>query len=512
MRRRWLGCLEILLVPGIFISCAGEKSGEKLASPISEQELTEFHCGQCHLPPTPDLLPKDVWVNVLVQQRHFMGIRYPGENPYQGKGTQEGLHLEIGGIFPEEALVPDSTWHQIELYILDEAPDTLPEIKARPLVISQRFKSQIISPPLGGFPAVCMVDFDQMNHRIYIGDVNGFVAELDGSFEMTNFTQLRNPIVASLRFHDSDKLLLLDIGVLDPKDLPLGAIVMTDLQSFAQRALVFEELRRPVDFKVVDLDLDGKEDIVVCNFGHLIGDLSWYRNHGSKYEKIVLRDRPGAIKVEIVDWDGDQDKDIIVLFAHGDEGLWLFKNQGAGSFTEHNLIRFHPLYGCTDFQIKDINGDGDLDFVISNGDNSDGSQIVKPYHGIRIFENRGDNAFIETFFFAFPGAYKVLVSDFDLDDDPDLFAIAFYPNFEMDDMQSLVYLEQVGDGHFEASGFLESDRGRWMVADTGDLDQDGDQDIVIGSFTLGPGQVPSEIVASWHTSIDHLLFLENSTR
>jgi hypothetical protein len=345
-----------------------------------------------------------------------------------------------------------------------------------------------------------------------VGDVNGFVAELDRDFEMTNFTKLMNPVVRTIRLPAEDRLLFLDIGLIDPKDLALGALVMTDLKSFSQRSLVFEELIRPVDFAHIVLDGDGLEDVIVSEFGHLVGNLSWFRNTGTTYEKIILKRGAGALEIEVLDTDDDGDKDLLVQYAHGDEGLKLFRNHGSGHFEEETLLKLHPLFGSTDFDLVDFDGDGDLDIVYCNGDNSDRSQINKPYHGIRIFENDGTFSFTEAYFYPMYGAYQVAASDYDLDGDRDLFAISFYPNFDAASSNSLVYLENMGSYHFKPSGFALAERGRWMVMDLGDLDQDGDDDIVVGSFALGPGAVPGPLMLNWRKSSDHLLYLENLTR
>ncbi len=506
----WFALLVFMLT-GCASNLEAEKSKEEEAKGLSAEGVAQLYCADCHVFPEPQLLDKKSWQSVLPSMRHFMGLRYDGEDPYRGKGLQEGLYLGAADIFPDEPLISDTNWQKIEAYILQLAPDSLPLLPDRDLPQNSVFNERLVSPSLGGFPAICMLDFDTVNHRLYVGDINGFIAELDESFSIKNFSQLTNPIVKSVRLHDINQLLLLDVGVLDPKDLPAGAIVMTDLNSFAQRAVVFEELTRPVDFQLADFDHDGLDDIVVCGFGNLVGSLSWYHNTGTTYQKIPLVHQPGAIKLHCLDVEKDGDEDVIVLFAQGDEGIQLFRNDGLGNFDVDTLLRFHPLFGSTDFQLVDMDHDQDLDLVLSNGDNSDGSQVLKPYHGIRVFLNEGGFKLQESFFFPMHGAYKILVNDFDLDGDQDLIAIAFYPDYGRLD-QSIIYFENVGGNDFQPSGFHHSGAGRWMVMDVGDIDRDGDQDVIIGSFALGPGHVPETTLRHWRTSKDHLLWLENKTR
>ena len=484
----------------------------EIADDLSGSELSQIYCTKCHLYTAPDLLDKATWPPVLQQMRHFMGLRYPGENPFDGKGLQEGMYLEIANVFPTENSISIENWKKIEAFFLEEAPDSLSNSERRSLPTNNLFDARLESPDLGGFPAITMMDFDEVNKHLYLGDINGQMVELNADLEKTNFTQLRNPVVKSIRRHDIDELLLLDIGIMDPKDLAYGAVIMTDISSFSKRAMVFEELARPVDFALCDLDQDGREDIVTCNFGHLVGDFSWFRNTEQGYQKVVLSNNPGAIKVEALDIDTDGDQDLIVLFAHDDECILKYTNDGMGSFEVDTLIRMHALFGSTDFQLVDFEMDGDLDIILANGDNGDHSQILKPYHGVRLFSNDGNDRFTEAFFYPMYGTSKVVAHDFDQDKDQDIFAISFYPDFKDGLQNSLVFLENMGSLNFLATGFEQASKGRWMVMDMGDVDQDGDQDIVVGSFVLGPGDVPPEVLKRWRTSSDHLLFLENKMR
>ncbi|MCB0564242.1 MAG: VCBS repeat-containing protein [Phaeodactylibacter sp.] len=54
----------------------------------------------------------------------------------------------------------------------------------------------------------------------------------------------------------------------------------------------------------------------------------------------------------------------------------------------------------------DLNQDGREDILYVNGDNADYSIVDKPYHGVRLFLNNGNNEFSEKYFHPMPGAFR----------------------------------------------------------------------------------------------------------
>jgi hypothetical protein len=107
--------------------------------------------------------------------------------------------------------------------------------------------------------------------------------------------------------------------------------------------------------------------------GHLatvMGSLCWWKWIGKHYERRILADRTGAMRVYNRVWDHDGDIDLIAMFTHG--------NDGKGRFTEHALLHFPRTWGSSIFSLVDLDGNGDED---NDGDQKIGDPIFLPLNG-----------------------------------------------------------------------------------------------------------------------------------
>jgi len=299
-----------------------------------------------------------------------------------------------------------------------------------------------------------------------------------------------------------------------PSDVPEGAVVF--VPTGAQEAQpVLQNLRRPTHLSVADMNVDGLEDLLVCSFGNRLGRFSWFEGKaGGRYEEHVLIEAPGAIRSEVHDFNGDGRLDVMVQMAQAREAIYLLYNQGDGQFESRTVVEKHSLFGYADFQLVDFDKDGRLDLLTVNGDNGDNPAPGKSYHGVRLYLDAGENRFEEAWFYPLEGAYKALPADYDEDGDFDLVVISYYPDWSLGAGSTARYLENEGGGRFQTYALPEGAAGRWMTADAGDLDGDGDVDVALGSFTRGPVTipVPAAIESRWRGDGAAVLVLENTTR
>ncbi|NCD67979.1 FG-GAP repeat domain-containing protein [Mucilaginibacter agri] len=462
-------------------------------------ELFIRHCSVCHMLAEPTSLTKVVWeTHVLPVMASRMGIIYPGFDPLKGLSEEERKIVAQHHIIPNEAVMTDEDWKKLTKYVINNAPDSIPLDERRlnrnlPLknFIPQDIELDKQTPSL-----FTSLKYNESTHTLWIGDFYNRVFNWKYPDVVTAKMETKSPVV-DFNFRN-DTTYFTEIGKLYPTELSTGSFVQ-----FAKgnQTTVLPELHRPVSSLVEDLNKDGIPEIVVCNFGNKTGSFSLFKKNRSdaKYEEDILLLMPGAIKIYIKDMDGDGKKDIVAMFAQGDESVYIFYQKDNLKFRARRVLRFPPNYGTTDMVLTDYNHDGLTDIITVHGDNADFSPILKPYHGIRININAGNGTFKEKYFYPLYGVTKVLAEDFDKDGDIDLVATAFFPDFNKLVDESFVYLENVDQDKFTFKSYtLKRDVPiKTLALEKADIDGDGDMDIITGNFAQSPGQVPKQLDDKW---------------
>lgn len=453
----------------------------------------EAFCSRCHKMPDPAYFPKGRWADEV-----YRGYRFHEESLAREQASP-----------PTQAAIA---------YFLDRAPRQLPPPRAVEFVgeSSPRFRQRSSNaiPKVKG-PAVAHLSWRRWTaeraHALVIADMReGLVAASDGadhSWEL--LAKVPHPAHVEWVDLDSDTRMdavVADLGSYEPADHSRGSVVWLrqDDRGRLQPKVIASDLGRVSETRAADFNADGRVDLVVAEFGWqrtgrvlLLEQLHSHKGN-IEFRSRKLDERHGAIRVPPFDLDFDGDTDFVAQFGQEHESIVAFLNDGRGRFVVRPLgDAADPAYGSSGVTPCDLDGDGDMDLLASNGDMFD-SYMIKPYHGIRWLENQGELKFIEHRLLDLPGVHGASAADIDLDGDLDIVTAACYSLgafsslsiLEQQQTSSAVWLEQTLPGTFVCH---ELERGNpfHAVHLLADIDEDGDTDVLLGSFapaSLGPSR------------------------
>jgi len=292
-----------------------------------------------------------------------------------------------------------------------------------------------------------------------------------------------------------DDLVIADLGDTMPTDEAAGRVLValqTRKGDFEVRTLA-EGIGRVSDVRPVDLDADGDLDLLVAAFGFLReGGVYVLRNHSRAgeldFRSELVSARTGAVSVMPVDdLQPGTGRGFVVAFAQHHERVSAFYPR-ADAVTGYEEIPLyaapHPAWGTSHLSPADLDGDGDLDFLLSNGDTLDDGVAFKPYHGVTWLENRGTQGFAAHPIGDLYGAHAAEAADLDGDGDLDVVACGFLPQVALPvvsdgrRIDSVIWFERDGDEWIPWA--IESDHPRHTGLHLTDLDADGRLDVVVG--------------------------------
>ena len=467
---------------------------------VAEATPEQVHalCGACHAYPPPETFPRSAWRKEVKQGYDFLrdstlALPYP----------------------PMESVVR---------YYETRAPLELPLPRSEnaPGEVPLRFNRQGFRSADGGtFPAVTNVNlvhlFDPKRLDVLSCDMRSGQVSVLRPYEANPtwrvLAKLPFPAHAEVVDLDGDgnlDVIVACLGSFYPTDPLAGSVVW--LRGSADGTFtpitLLEGVGRVADVQAADFNGDGKLDLVVAVFGwRRRGEILYLENRTKDWSKPefvphVVDERHGAIHVPVCDLNGDGKPDFVALISQEHETIVAFLNEGGGRFRKETIYTApHPAFGSSGIQLVDLNGDGRLDVLYTNGDSLDSPISSSPYHGVRWLENRGTFPFVHHSLTTMAGVQRAVAADLDGDGLLDVVAVSWLPGHNYPDrdklgLDSVMLLRQIAPGQF-ARYSLEKGSCDHPTCAVGDLMGDGRLHLVTGNHYFSDPPPEADAITIW---------------
>ncbi len=502
MNRRWLVTATTLLAVGtvlaIVLRRAPSEPSATFADPVAQVTAA---CGGCHPLPPPDTLPRRLWRTEVERMARMAEQFLPQFLPQGDAGATP---------FDEQAVI---SWYE------HNAPERLALLAPLPRDATSplRFRRRLVHLGAESGPSVATV------HRIDTEILPDFAAVLATANMSTGaihlFSLEGGPRLIGVSGHPArvvagdidgdgrEDLVISDLGSTSPTEEPAGRVVVainTGDGNFGFRT-VFEGVGRIADARPIDLDGDGDLDIAVASFGFLrAGGIFVLHNESDgalAFRAEQISSDTGAVSIVPVNVPvnapvnapvnvpanapvtaigADTRPGFAVAFSQHHERVSIFYPD-AGGWKERVLYRApHPNWGISNLEAVDLDRDGDTDFLLAHGDTLDDGLAFKPYHGVQWLENTG-GIFRSREIGALYGAHRAEAGDLDGDGDLDVVACGFLPQVQLPvpedgfQLDSLIWFERSEEEWIPRA--IESNHPRHTGLTLVDLDGDGNLDI-----------------------------------
>ncbi len=494
--RTWLyvGAGVLILAAGVAIYSVTQSERDEPAEPFAASEVAaasseEVHriCAACHAYPPPETFPKSAWRKEVKQGYDF-------------------FHKDLSYRFDYPPL------ESVVKYYESRAPEALP-IAFRPQAAKPRAaKLDRVAMPAwdkNATPGVSHVAlahlFSKDKLDIVVCDALGKRVLALSPYEVgaTWKTIAQGVTCAHAEVVDLDgdgiqDVVLAVLGNFYATDDRVGSVVW--LRGKADRTFtpitLLDGIGRVADVRPAQFMGTGKVDLVVAEFGwHETGAIILLENVTTDWNKPdfrprLLDSRHGTTHVPVCDLNGDGKPDFVAVISQEHETVVAFLNEGGGKFRQEVIYKApHPTWGCNGIQVVDLDNDGKLDVILSNGDSLDPPYLLRPDHGVTWLKNTGAYPFKAIRLANCFGAGSPVVADFDGNGLPDVAFVTFlpaesFPNRDRLQLDSVVLLEQLTPGEFVRHS-LEIETCDHLSCVAGDLDGSGRPDLLVGNFVRG---------------------------
>ncbi|MDC6365506.1 MULTISPECIES: VCBS repeat-containing protein [Flavobacteriaceae] len=267
---------------------------------------------------------------------------------------------------------------------------------------------------------------------------------------------------------------------------------------FDYEGLIYHKLSQEgPSLAVADVNGDGNEDFFIGGAHQQPGTIYLHQGNGKvieKSSKAFEQDQElEDVAATFFDVDGDQDMDLIVGSGGNNVNLRqgyrprLYLNDGKGNFAKSENELPSTFKNIATISTHDFDNDGDIDVFI-------GSRSVVGVYGISpdhmLLENQGDGTFVnatERLAYHLKDAGMITDSkwvDIDGDSKKDLIVTS--------EWDAPKIYKNTGRRLAKFTSSLDSLYGWWNTIETADLDNDGDQDLILGNQGLNLHYKPSE--------------------
>jgi hypothetical protein len=466
-------------------------------SEASEEQVRVF-CGACHATPPPDIFPRSAWRKQVKQGYDFFrDSNLPLDQPsiesvaryYENRAPMELPALDRG-------LTSDRLPVQFERIGV-----RLPGPRPHPSVTNVNLVH--LSDPRKLDVLVC----DARRNEVLVWKPYNPAAG------WRTLGKVEAPAHAEVVDLDGDgipDLIVASLGEFYPTDAPVGGVVWLRGQSDGSFTAIplLQGVGRVADVQAADFRGTGRLDLVVAVFGwQNTGEVLLLENHTTDWSNPtfvprVLDPRHGTIHVPVVDLNKDGRPDFVALISQEHETIVAFLNEGGGDFRKETIYTApHPAYGSSGIQLVDLNGDGNLDVLYTNGDVMDPPPILKPYHGVQWLENKSRFPFTHHPIAAMYGVERAVTTNVKANGLLDIVAVSYlpeemFPQRRKMELESVVLLEQTAPGRF-VRHTLETATCDHFTCAAGDLFGDGRTHVVTGSFQYTTHGDAGDAITIW---------------